>query len=71
MLEDEEYEKVAGKKRERPSKVARSKHRRLLSPVRKKAQASVPAPMITRSKSISKDDSSIFQEALKNVESQE
>ncbi|KAJ1386922.1 Peptidase S8/S53 domain [Sesbania bispinosa] len=39
----------------------RSKHRRLLSPVREEA----PPQMITRSKSIPKDDAGIFQEALK------
>ncbi|KAJ1402486.1 putative GNAT family acetyltransferase [Sesbania bispinosa] len=58
MLEDEEFEKAAGTKRKRPSKAARSKQRRLLSPDRK--EDLVPALMITRSKSIPKDGGEIF-----------
>ncbi|KAJ1389645.1 DUF1564 domain-containing protein, partial [Sesbania bispinosa] len=63
MLEDEQLEKSSVTKRKRPSKAARSKHRRLLSLVREEVPA--PAQMITRSKSIPKDHTKIFQEALK------
>ncbi|KAJ1433717.1 recombination-associated protein RdgC [Sesbania bispinosa] len=58
MIEDEQLERAAGTKRKRPSKATRSKQKRLVSPIKEAAQA--PAPMITRSKSIPKDDSSIF-----------
>ncbi|KAJ1438672.1 hypothetical protein SESBI_02937 [Sesbania bispinosa] len=65
MIEEEQQEKVAATKRKRPSKATRSKHRRLLSPVREEVPA--PAEMITRNKSIPKDDARIFQEALQQI----
>ncbi|KAJ1385619.1 hypothetical protein SESBI_41496 [Sesbania bispinosa] len=50
-------EKAVVTRRKRPSKATRSKHRRLLSPVRE----ATPPQMITRSKSIPKDDAGIFK----------